>query len=272
MKDLKDRVVMITGTTSGIGRACALAFADEGCNLVICARRKDELEKVADIIRNKGRRVLAIPTDVSKENQVKKLAEKAFEEFGKVDIAMSNAGIAMPAQTHLLEKADWEKVMGINFYGAVHVVRYFLQPMVERREGHIIVNASGFGLTGAPYNTLYSTSKYALIGFTECLRAEMAQFDVGVTTLCSSVVNTSIFENAELKGFNEKARDLVGYIKGMSPETFAKMVIKAVKKDKGFMIMDAMTRMSWGFKRLSPKAFEVWLRQMPKFSNRYLEQ
>lgn len=271
MKNLTDRVVMVTGATSGIGKACALAFADEGCDLVICGRRESLLDEVAGQIKAKGRRVLAVPVDVGKEEDVKAMAEKAFAEFGKVDIAFSNAGIALNAQTHLLEKADWEKVMNTNMYGAVHVIRYFVRPMVERREGHLVVNSSGFGLTGAPYNTLYATSKFALVGMTECLRAEVAQYNVGVTTLCGGVVNTDIFTNAELKGFSEKSRDALKYFKGMAPEKFAQIVIKAVKKNKGFLITDGMTKYSYAFKRMSPALFDVWIRQMARYSKRFLE-
>ncbi len=270
MKDLKGRVAMVTGASSGIGKATALAFADEGCDVVICARRKDELNQVADQIRAKGRQALAVPTDVGKEEDVKALAEKSFAEFGKVDIAFSNAGISVNAQTHLLERADWDKVMNANFYGAVHVLRYFVRPMVERREGHFVVNSSGFGLTGSPYNTLYSTSKYALVGMTECLRAEVAQHNVGVTTLCGGVVHTEIFAKAELKGFDEKAREAMDFFKGMPPEKFAKIVINAIKKNKGFLITDAMTKYSYMFKRYSPALFELWIRQMPRFSKKYL--
>ena len=271
MKDLKGRVAMVTGASGGIGRATALAFADEGCEVVICARREAQLEQVADQIRAKGRRALAVATDVGKEEDVKALAEKAFSEFGKVDIAFSNAGIALNAQTHLLEKADWEKVMNVNFYGAVHVVRHFVRPMVERKEGHLVVNSSGFGLTGAPYNTTYSTSKFALVGMTECLRAEVAQHNVGVTTLCGGVVQTEIFKNAELKGFDDKARDALNMFKGMAPEKFAQIVVKAVKKNKGFVITDGMTKYSYMFKRYSPGLFELWIRQMPRFSKKYLQ-
>ncbi len=271
MKNLQGRVAMVTGASGGIGKATALAFADEGCDVVICARREAELEEVADQIRAKGRRALAVPTDVGKEEDVEALSKKAFAEFGKVDIAFSNAGIALNAQTHLLEKADWEKVMNVNFYGAVHVVRHFVRPMVERREGHLVVNSSGFGLTGAPYNTTYSTSKFALVGMTECLRAEVAQHNVGVTTLCGGVVETDIFKNAELKGFDEKARDALNMFKGMTPDKFARIVIKAVKKNKGFVITDAMTKYSHMFKRYSPGLFELWIRQMPRFSKKYLQ-
>lgn len=272
MKGLKGRVVMVTGASGGIGRAAALAFADEGCHVVLCGRREKELEGVKEEIRRRGREALAVRAEVAVEGEVRTLAEKSFARFGKVDIAFSNAGIALSGQTHLLEKADWEKVMNVNFYGAVHVLRYFVRPMVGRREGHFVVNASGFGLTGAPYNTRYSTSKFALVGMTECLRAELAQYNVRVTTLCGGVVQTDIFKNAELRGFDEKARDALSFFKGMRAETFAGIVIRAVKKDRGLVITDAMTKYAYLFKRCSPGLFEFWIRQMPRFSKRYLKE
>ena len=110
MKDLKGRVAMVTGASGGIGRAAALAFADEGCDVVLCARRKTELEEVADLIRAKGRRALAVPTDVGKEEDVRACAEKAFAEFGKVDIAFSNAGISdTPAPLHEISVDAWPR-------------------------------------------------------------------------------------------------------------------------------------------------------------------
>ncbi len=272
MKDLKGRVAMVTGASGGIGRASALAFADEGCDVVVCDVRDKELERVAEEIRKRGREALAVRTDVGVEKEVRALAEKAFARFGKVDIAFSNAGVALSGQTHLLEKADWEKVMNVNFYGAVHVLQYFVRPMVERGEGHFVVNSSGFGLTGAPYNTPYSTSKFALVGMTECLRAELAQYNVRVTTLCGGVVQTDIFKNAELKGFDDKARYALSFFKGMTPEKFAGIVVRAVKKNQGLVITDAMTKYSYLFKRCSPTLFELWIRQMPRFSKRYLKE
>ncbi len=271
MKNLKDRVVMVTGASSGIGRTCAIAFAEQGCDLVICARREKELNEVAEEIKSKGRDVLAMTVDVAIEDEVKKLAEAAFKKFGKVDIVMSNAGIAMPGPTHELEKADWEKVMNVNFYGCIHVVRYFVPPMVERKEGHLVVNSSGWGLMGGAYNSLYVTSKHALIGFSECLRAEMVQHNVGVTTLAAGVVKTDIFTTAEMKGFKESTRELAGKLGGMTTEKFAKKTIRNVKRNRGLKIMTYDTRIMWYFKRLFPRTFELFLSLFARFSTRYME-
>ena len=272
MRKLKGRVVMITGASSGIGRACAIAFAKEGCDLVICARRQKELDEVAAEIKAMGRKVLAMSVDVSKEEEVKKLAEAAFKQFGKVDIAMSNAGIAMPGLTPDLEKADWERFMNTNFYGCIHVVRYFVPPMIKRKEGHLIVNSSGWGLMGMPYNTLYVTTKHALIGYSECLRAEIAQYNVGVTTLAAGVVKTDIFVKAELKGFKESARDLATRAPGMTPAGFAKKVIRGVKWNRGLEVITILSKVTWYFKRAFPRTFEFFLALVARMSNRYLDK
>jgi len=271
MKNLKDKVVMVTGASSGIGKACAIAFAEQGCDVVICARREKELNEVAKEIKSKGRDALAMTVDVSKEEDVKKLAAAAYKKFGKVDIVMSNAGIAFPGPTITMEKSEWEKVMNVNFYGCVHVVRHFVPQMVERKEGHVIVNSSGWGLMGGPYNSLYVTSKHALIGFSDCLRAEIRQHNVGVSTLAAGVVKTDIFATAEMKGFKESSRELVNMMGGMTTQKFAKKVIRGVKRNKGLMIMTIDTRIPWYFKRLFPRTFEAFLAMFAKFSNRYLE-
>lgn len=276
MRNLKGKVVMVTGASSGIGRSCALAFAREGCDLVICARRQKELDEVAGEIKAMGRKVLAMTADVAIENDIKKLAEASFKHFGKVDIVLSNAGIAMPAQTHLLEKAEWEKVMNTNFYGFVHVIRYFVPPMVERKEGHVIVNSSGWGLMGGPFNALYVTSKHALIGLSETLRAELKRHNVGVTTLAGGYVKTDIFFKAELKGFKSDVRgnmkELLAKLPGPTPDSFAKKVVRAVKWNRGLRVMTVDSKVMWWYKRAFPSTFEAFLAVFARFSTRYMDK
>jgi len=270
MKRLQDRVMVITGAAGGIGRGCALEFAERGCHLVLCGIDEPGLSRVAEEVRRKGRRALPVKVDVSKEEDVKNAADKAFSEFGKVDIAMSNAGIALVAPAHTLERADWERTMGVNFFGATHVIRHFLPAMVERKEGHLVVTSSGMGLTGMPYAATYTASKFALVGLTECLRAEMAVHNVGVTTLCPAVVKTAIFEKAEMRGFPEKARDnLIG---GMSPEKFARIVVKGVQKNKGLMVISGLTKTTYGLKRLSPTLYQFMLKEWAKLGNKFIEK
>jgi len=271
MKNLHGRIAMVTGAASGIGRATSLALADEGCDLVICDIDKQGLEEVAAAIQAKGREVLSQRCDVSRESDMKRLAEAAFERFGKVDIALSNAGTAVGGQSQLLEKKHWNKVLGVNLWGAIYTLIYFVRPMVERKEGHWVVTASGMGLVGVPYMATYATSKFALVGLTECVRAELAVHNVGVTTLCPAVVRTPIFERAELIGFQDRLRDMLHYTGGMSPEQFAGKIIKGIKGNKGFMMFSLLTRLTYGIKRLSPALHELSLLQFAKLSRSFQE-
>jgi len=269
MRDLQNRIALVTGAASGIGRATSLALADEGCHLVICDVQEEALEQVAAEIRLKGREVLNRRCDVSEEADMKGLAQAAFERFGKVDIAMSNAGIAIGGRSHLLETHHWRKVIGVNLWGAIHTLIYFVRPMVEREEGHWVVTASGMGLVAAPFMATYATTKFALVGLTECVRAELAQHNVGLTTLCPAVVKTAIFQSMELHGFQDRVRGLLHYTGGMTPERFARKVVKGIKQNKGFMIFSGLTHLTFGLKRLSPGLHERSLKQFARLSRRF---
>lgn len=271
MKDLYGRIAMVTGAASGIGRATSLALADEGCHLVVCDIQEEPLQETAEAIRARGREVLARRCDVSRDTDMKRLAQAAFKRFGKVDIAMSNAGTAVGGQSHLLEKEHWARVLGVNLWGSIHTLIHFVRPMVARKEGHWVVTASGMGLVGMPYMATYTTSKFALVGLTECVRAELALHNVGVTTLCPAVVRTPIFERAELIGFQARVREKVHLVGGMTPEQFAGKVVKAIQKNKGFMMFSGLTRFTYGLKRLSPFLYEKNLKQFARLAARSLQ-
>lgn len=270
MKNLKGKTVLITGASGGIGKACALAFADEGCNLIICARRKDELEKIAAEIRKKGVRAIALPVDVSDEKQVKELTKKAMSEFGTIDILMCNAGRGWTGPTHLMNKSDWETILGVNFYGVIHFIQEFVPAMVKRRNGHVVIVASAFGQTGIPFGTLYSCSKYALIGLGECLRSELANSNVGVTTLCPGLIDTDLIANTNMKMVDEEARSLSEMVPPMKVEKYARIVVKSVKKNKGVVVTTAVAKTFWYIKRISQRLYEHISGQIARKTYKYI--
>lgn len=270
MKHLQNRVVMITGASSGIGKACAFAFADEGCDLVLCARRREELEEVAEEVRGKGRRALVVPTDVSSESQVRTLAKKAFRAFGRIDIAVCNAGIGWTGPTHLMRRKDWDRVLGVNLYGVIHVLQQFVPPMVARREGHVVIMSSAFGQTGLPFGALYSVSKAGLLSLGECLRAELANVGVGVTTLCPGLIQSELIANTRLEHVDEEARSLSSMVKPMAVDKFAKRVVRSVKKDRGVVVITGLARLLWYSKRISQRLFEFVALQVSRRSFKYV--
>lgn len=257
MKDLSNRVVLVTGASGGLGEACAMAFAAEGCDLVLAARRADELERVAARIRALGRTALAVPTDVATESQVRELADKAFAAFGKVDIVICNAGIGWTGPTHRMDHDDWGKVLGVNLYGVIDVIRFFTPPMIARRDGHIVIMSSAFGITGIPFGTLYSTSKSALIALGECLRSEMYRHRIGVTTICPGLIESDLIKNTHFKNVDEKARALSNMVKPMPADKFALRVVAAVRKNKGLVVITGLANCMWYAKRISQRFYEL---------------
>jgi NADP-dependent 3-hydroxy acid dehydrogenase YdfG len=257
MKDLIGKVALITGASGGIGKAVALALADEGCDVVLCARREKELNEVADAIRKKGRRTLVVQTDVAVEEQMKDLAKKAFKDFKKVDIVFCNAGIGWTGPTHLMTKADWDTVYNVNFFHVIYAMQLFVPPMVERREGHFVINASAFGLTGIPFGTLYASSKSALIMLGECLRSELASSNVGVTTISPGLIESDLIANTTFKKVDEEARGLSAMVTPMPVEKCVQKIIKAIKKNKGLVVITALANALWYIKRLSQRFYEL---------------
>jgi NAD(P)-dependent dehydrogenase (short-subunit alcohol dehydrogenase family) len=192
--NLKDKVVIITGASMGIGKAMALILADEGCHVVVAARSVDKLEQVVADIRSKGRRALAVGTDVADRDSVKRMVAAAMAEFGRIDILINNAGGPVAGAAYPLERSDdffdimekltlsnitpedWNRIFNINFYGAVYCTQAVLPILKEQGCGHIINTSSKAGKIHAdvvPGMIAYASAKAALSRFTEVLAFEL---------------------------------------------------------------------------------------------------
>ena len=250
MKNLKDKVALVTGAASGIGRATALKFAEEHADLVIADVNETGLIETAEQIRALDRKVLPVRTDISQRDQVEALCRSAIEKFGGVDILMNNAGVALYAEIIDTDLSDWEWMMGINLWGAIYTLHYLLPQMVARKSGHIVNIASWIGLLGQPANGAYSVSKFGIVGLSETLRAELERFGIGVTVVCPGVVKTNIFGSVKLKGFKPEATRMPDYL-GITPEQMAQRIVRAVKKNKALVLTD-IAKVAYGIKRLSP--------------------
>jgi NAD(P)-dependent dehydrogenase (short-subunit alcohol dehydrogenase family) len=190
----RDHAVIITGASSGIGRALALQLADEGAWLALAARNAERLEDVAAACRQRGGRALAVPTDVADETQCRTLVERACQEYGRLDILINNAGIAVVAKLDQLPDLErFRQVMDVNFYGAVHCT-YGALPYLKATRGRIVNVSSLGGRLAIPYNTSYVASKAALERFSDALRMELTEAGVSVTVVCPSWVVTEFHE------------------------------------------------------------------------------
>lgn len=195
-KRLQDKVAIITGGGSGIGRGVALALAGEGARVTVCGRRKHKLEETIQAIRAKGGEALAVQADVSCEADVKRLAQATLDAYGRIDILINNAGVDGGTLVHQLDAAEWDRVMSINLRGAFLAVRHVLPHMRAQHSGHIINISSESGLEYYDGDAAYGTSKHALNAFGEYVQRENQDLNIRVNTICPGMVVTEMSENS----------------------------------------------------------------------------
>jgi short-subunit dehydrogenase len=235
-KKLKNKVAIITGASSGIGRALAIAMSQEGASVVLAARSKEKLDEVVTDIKYQGLEALAVQTDVSNENDCKNLILNTIEKFGKLDILVNNAGISMRALFKDTRVDVLKKLMDINFWGMVYCTKYSMPYLLESK-GSVVGVSSIAGYKGLPGRTGYSSSKFAMHGFLESLRIENFKTGLHVLIACpgftsSNIRNTALNESGEQQG--ESPRDEG---KMMSAEEVAKHIIHAIVRRKDRIVL-----------------------------------
>lgn len=193
---LRGKTALITGASRGIGRAIALAFADEGATLALAARSMPELEELAREIESRGRRAFAVQLDVADQGSIDAAKRVVTEKLGPIHILVNNAGIAESVKVLEMDDAHWLSHIEINLTGAFRVTRAFLAELVEGGWGRIINVASTAGKVGYRYTAAYCASKHGLIGFTRALALETALSGVTVNALCPGYVATGMAEHA----------------------------------------------------------------------------
>jgi short-subunit dehydrogenase len=233
---MKDKVVVITGATSGIGRALAFEFGLRGSRILITGRNTEALSAVAHELQAKGVITRAVCADVANPDDNKRMAEEAVSVFGGIDVLINNAGISMRAIFEEVDPAVIKTVMDINFYGAVYATKYCL-PEIMRSKGSIVGISSIAGFRGLPGRTGYSASKFALNGFLESLRTELLGSGVHVLTACpgftaSNIRKRSLMQDGSSQGESPRAEE-----KMMTAEECAVHIYKATVKRKRTLIL-----------------------------------
>ena len=203
--DLQGQTVLITGGSRGLGLAMAEAFANQGCRLILCARDEQELQRAQSMISELGAEVIIIPCDLTDRDQVQRMVDQARARFGSIDILVNNAGIisAGPIQTLTLE--DFESSMDNNYWAAFHTTMAVLPSMLERKNGRIVNITSIGGVVSVPHLLAYASAKFALVGFSEGLRAELGKEGIVVTTVVPGLMRTGSHINTVMKGNRHRA-------------------------------------------------------------------
>lgn len=224
--ELRGKRAVVTGASSGIGRVVALALARRGTTLAIAARRQPELESLAAECEREGVRCVVIPTDVSNPIDCHRLIEAVTRELGGIDILVNNAGFAIFDAIADATPDDLRTMMDTNYFGALNCTQAVLPQMLERRSGSIVNIASIVGLMGYARMGGYAATKFALVGFTESLRAEVASRGVQVSMVCPATTRTEFFRTAE----HGKMPGASRLILAVSAERVARSVIHALER------------------------------------------
>jgi short-subunit dehydrogenase len=230
-RTMKDKVVIITGGSSGIGKALAEVFGQEGAKIVITGRDTQALQQAQQALQQKGITVLAVQGDVSKETDTQRMAAETVKQFGKIDVLINNAGISMRALFNELDLSVIHKVMDINFFGAVNATKACL-PHILASKGSIVGISSIAGYRGLPARTGYSASKFALQGFLEALRTELLHTGVHILTACPGFTASAIRQKALSKDGSAQGESPRDEAEMMTAEECARHIYKAVVKRK----------------------------------------
>jgi NADP-dependent 3-hydroxy acid dehydrogenase YdfG len=251
---LADKVVVVTGAGSGIGRATALAFAAEGARIVACDVSTERLEALTAEL---GPRALLVRNvDVADRPQMAAFAADVHALVPAVDIVVNNAGVAIGGTFLGTSLDDWDWLLGINLRGVVHGCHFFIPKMVERGAGGHVINISSIlGIYPAPNVTAYVASKFAVLGLSQSLRIELEPHDIGVTAICPGMINTAIVDdgrmNTHIQGRKEKVQ--AAFRKsGAPPESVARSILDAVRTNPAVRPVGRDSWAIWALQRFAP--------------------
>lgn len=259
MRGFAGRVSAVTGAASGIGRALAVELADLGSHLALADVDEVGLAETAGACAGSGVKVTTAGVDVADRHAVFSWADQVFEEHGRVDLVVNNAGVALAAEIATMAVEDLEWVMGVNFFGVLYGTKAFLPYLLERGEGHVVNMSSVFGLVGIPYQSAYNASKFAVRGFTDALRMELEAGRTGVS--CTAVfpggVKTNIARHAKVDaGFAALAGGRDEFVKRFDkvamtrPDTAARRILRSVERDERHLLIGPEARLFELFSRL----------------------
>jgi short-subunit dehydrogenase len=265
MKRFENKVVWITGASSGIGEATAYAFANEGAKLILSARREEELLRVKKATRLPNADVFILPIDVEKAEEIERKAQQAIQHFGRIDVLFNNAGISQRSSVEETEMAVYQKIMNLNFFGVVALTKAVLPTMRKQKSGHIAVTSSLSGKLATPMRSGYCASKHALHGFFDALRSEVYQDNIGVTLICPGYVRTNISLNAVAADGSKFGKMDENQANGMDTEECASRILDAIYKNKDEVYMGGKEVLGVYLKRFFPKILSKIVRgQMPR--------
>ncbi|MCF2494796.1 MULTISPECIES: SDR family oxidoreductase [Dyadobacter] len=241
MENIKGKVVVITGASSGMGEAAAKHLANLGASVVLGARRADKIEKLSQQIKDNGGKSLAIAVDVTKRDQVKQFVDSAVKHFGRVDVILNNAGIMPLSPIDRLNVDEWDTMIDVNIKGVLNGIAAVLPYMKKQKSGQIINTSSVAGHKVFGGSAVYSATKFAVRALSEGLRIEVKPYNIRTTIVCPGAVKTELLEHISEADIQQANQDYVGAV-GISPDSFARVVAFAISQPDDVDINEVIFR------------------------------
>lgn len=255
-----NKVVWITGASSGIGEALAYAFAKRGAKLILSARREDELNRVAAVCNLPAESILILPFDVSKYDEAEAKAGEVLSKFGQVDILINNAGLSHWSKIKDMSMEVLRQIIDTNFMGGAALTKAVLPAMLQKKSGRVVVVSSILGKIVTHKQAAYNASKHALHGFYDTLRAEYSGDGIKVLLVCPGFVNTNVAKNSLDRNGNPIGRNNKMIENGLSTAYVAEQVIKAIENNKEeILLAGAKEKFGVLLKRFAPGLFSKFI-------------
>ena len=261
------RRVLITGAASGLGKSLALRFAADGWRVAVCDLDEDRLSQTAEEIDRGGGTCMYLRADVTSEQDIEQLAESVSDHWGGLDVLVNNAGIAIAGRTDETSMEEWRRIFEVNFFGVLRTTRAML-PLIAQG-GHIINVASFAGIAAVPGLVAYNTTKAAVISFSESLRAELVDKEIGVSVACPAFFKTRLMETSGAP--HDKTRAMVERVMERSKITaddVAEQVFASVRTRQFMLIPHVDARWYWRWKRFFPELYFRGLQRMARRTSR----
>jgi NADP-dependent 3-hydroxy acid dehydrogenase YdfG len=237
-----NKIAIVTGASTGIGQAIALALASEGACVALAARREASLLELAKKIETLDSKALALPTDVTQREQVESMVERVLTQWGRVDILIANAGEYIRGPIAELDPADLQRSLDINYFGGVYCIKAVLPHMIAQKVGHIAAITSMDGKIGLPPDAPYVSAKFALTGFLEVLRQEVRDHGIAVTNVMPGRVDTVMIEHLKFSWVSPK----------ISAESVARATLHGIRKRKPIVIVPPQAKLLYYINVFAP--------------------
>ena len=265
MAAFKDKVIVVTGASEGIGRALCLTLASQGPKLVLAARNEMRLKELQEDVQARGAQALVIPTDITQEDACKGLIEKTVAEWRRLDTLVNNAGMAMWAKLEeITDTSIFERIMRLNYLGSVYCTYYAL-PYLKESKGRIVTIAAMGGLTGIPTRTAYVASKHALFGFFESLRIELEGTGVTVTMVAPDFVLSEIHRRALTGNGKPLGKSPLQGKKIMTADQCASLIIGTMEKRSRLLLTSRRGKLTYWLKTFAPRLVDsFWAKAIRK--------